>query len=88
MFHLHTDVEGLMYFQDKNGVCAYDNRLIGYAMQDADIVRVFYTQKQMQDFYNGHNFNCNVLGKKLEPIYFWSEERWNKRNKKLNELMK
>lgn len=88
MFHLHTDVKGLIYFQDKNGVCASNNRLIGYAMQDSDIVRVFYTYKQMQDFYKCNNVDCNILGKKLEPIFFWSEERWDIRNNKLNELMK
>ena len=75
MIHIHGDVEGLKYFSDKNGVCAYSSRAVAYAMQDADIVAVFYTTKQAQDFYNSNKDKEN-----LPVIYFWDEKRWNNRS--------
>jgi hypothetical protein len=50
-----------------------NNRIVSYAMQDADIVRVFYTIEQMKNFYENNRLD------KLEPIYFWDEKRWNNR---------
>ncbi len=74
MIHIHGDVEGLKYFSDKNGVCAHSNRAVAYAMQDADIVAVFYTVKQAEDFYEHNKHKQN-----LPAIYYWDENRWNNR---------
>jgi hypothetical protein len=72
--HIHGDVEGLKYFSDKNGVCAYSPRSIAYAMQNADIVGVFYTTKQAQRFYEHNKYERN-----LPVLYYWDENRWSNR---------
>jgi hypothetical protein len=74
MIHIHSDIDGLKYFSDKNGICAYSNRIVAYAMQDADIVGVFYTVKQAEAFYESNKHKEN-----LPIIYFWDEKRWNNR---------
>jgi hypothetical protein len=74
MIHIHGDVDGLKYFSDINGVCAYSNMAVAYAMQDADIVGIFYTTKQAKEFYER-----NKLKENLPVIYFWDEKRWNNR---------
>lgn len=78
MIHIHGDIDGLKYFSDKNGVCAYSSRYIAYAMQDSHIVEVFYTTKQAQDYYqyNKHKDNIPIL-------FYWDENRWINRNKQL-----
>ena len=74
MIHIHADIDGLKYFSDKNGVCAYSSRIVAYAMQDAHIVGVFYTLKQAQDFYEKNKYKQN-----LPILYYWDENRWNNR---------
>lgn len=73
MIHIHTDVDDLKYFSDKNGVSAYDNRVISYAMQGANIVGVFYTKIQAFVFYNKNKNKEN-----LRILYYWDENRWKK----------
>ena len=75
MIHIHGDVDGLKYFSDKNGVCAYSNLIVAYAMQDENVVGVFYTTEQAERFYKINEFKEN-----LPVIYFWDEKRWNNRN--------
>lgn len=70
--HIHTDIESLMFFSDKNGVCAYNSRVMAYAMQHEHIVGVFYNKKQLESFYE-HNKHKEGL----PIIYFWDEKRWN-----------
>jgi len=74
MIHIHYDIDGLKYFSDKNGICAYSNRIVAYAMQHEHIVGVFYTIKQVPDFYERNKYNVN-----LPVVYYWDENRWNNR---------
>jgi hypothetical protein len=81
MIHIHSDVDGLKYFSDKNGVCAYSNRAVAYAMQNEHIVGLFYTEKQAKDFYEQHKHTC-ISGKLLPILFYWDESRWDKIHKK------
>jgi len=68
MIHFHTDTENLKYFVDKNGIrCIYD-RVVAYAMQGENIVKLFYDLKSAQLFYieNWH--------KTFPIIYFFDEK--------------
>ena len=73
MIHIHTDVENLIYFSDKNGISPDPARLVAYAMQGADIVKVFYLPKQAIEFYE-----LNAHKEDLPVIYYWDESKWNK----------
>ena len=57
---IHEDVENLAYFSDANGVSAYNNRIILYAMQLSDIVGIFYTKKQAIEFYERNKFKSDL----------------------------
>jgi len=66
--HLHTDdiADLANNFIDKFGnKIMVDNRMFGYFMQGANIVRIAYTQKQAKDYLNNHK------GQIIEPIYFY-----------------
>lgn len=67
--HIHTDIENLKYFVDKNGLRTCSDRLVAYAMQNEHIVGVFYTLKQANAFYEKNKFNDN-----LPIIYYWDEK--------------
>lgn len=75
MIHIHGDINDLLYFSDKNGVCAYSSRYVAYAMEGSHIVGVFYTIKEAESFYERNKNNDS-----LPIIYFWDEERWLKQN--------
>ena len=75
MIHIHENEIGLMFFTDKNGVPAYNSRIFAYAMQEADIVGIFYTKEQAESFYELNRFKDN-----LPVLYKWNQELWDKRN--------
>jgi hypothetical protein len=77
MIHIHGDTDGLRYFSDKNGICAYNDRVVAYAMQDSDIVGVFYTIQQAQSFYEYNKFKDN-----LPVLFYWDESRWKNRSRR------
>ena len=72
--HIHTEVEDLKFFSDKNGVSAYSDRVVSYAMQGSNVVGIFYNNSQAVYFYENNKYT-----KALNPIYFWDEVRWNNR---------
>jgi hypothetical protein len=74
---IHSDVENLKFFTDKNGIALATgtalDRAIAYAMQGANIVGVFYTDIQAQQFYNAKRYEENLL-----VIGYFDEPRWGK----------
>ena len=74
---IHSDVENLIFFIDKNGIALATgtalDRAISYAMQGSDIVGVFYTNKQAQQFYESKRYEEN-----LPIIGFFDVSRWEK----------
>lgn len=84
MIHIHSDVEILVYFTDKNGLSAFNKDAIGYAMQGENIVQVFYNRgnegfgfKNAEQYYIENKYKEN-----LPIIYFWNQEIWDKLHKK------
>ena len=72
---IHNDVENLRFFSNKYGISASSDRITHYAMQGSDIIRVFYNQKDAIDYYNKNRYT-----EKLPVIYFFDQEKWNKKN--------
>lgn len=73
VIHIHTDVQSLIYFSDKHGVCAYAPWYIAYAMQNEHVVGAFKTVQQIEEFYEENKFIEDL------PIkFFWDEKRWEK----------
>jgi len=70
---IHSDVENLRFFTDKNGISLSSDRALSYAMQGSDIVGVFYTDKQAQQFYESKRYEEN-----LHVIGFFDASRWEK----------
>ena len=74
---IHSDVENLKFFTDRNGIALATgtalDRAISYAMQGADIVGVFYTDRQAQQFYESKRYEEN-----LPVIGFFDVSRWEK----------
>ena len=72
---IHSDVENLRYFTDKNGITAMYSRLVSYAMQGADIVKVFYDNYTARRYYETNRYTEN-----LPVIYYFNESLFNKLN--------
>lgn len=70
---IHSDVENLRFFTDKNEIALSGNRAVSYAMQGSDIVGVFYTDKQATQFYESKKYEKN-----LPVIGFFDVSRWEK----------
>lgn len=70
---IHSDVQNLRFFKDKNGIPLSGDRAVSYAMQGADIVGVFYTDRQAQQFYESKRYEEN-----LHVIGFFDKSCWEK----------
>ena len=70
---INSDVQNLRFFKDKNGIPLSGDRAVSYAMQGADIVGVFYTDRQAQQFYESKRYEEN-----LPVIGFFDVSRWEK----------
>ncbi len=75
-FQIHEDVQNLIYFVDKNGIPAFDSRILLYAMEGSNVIAAFYTKEQCISYCN-NNFDK----KDLPVLYTFSEKEWNTRKK-------
>ena len=57
---IHDDIDSLKYFKDINGISPLPDRVVGYAMQGANIVKIFYSSKMAIDFYNQNRYTENI----------------------------
>lgn len=79
MIHIHTEKDSLNYFSDKNGVSAYSERAVAFAMQGANITRIFFTLKEAKEYYELNKYKDD-----LPEVYFWDERRWYNSTEKKN----
>lgn len=70
---IHSDVENLRFFTDKNGIALSGDRAISYAMQGAVIVAIFYTESQARQFYVSNRYEEDI-----HAIGIFDVSRWEK----------